>query len=98
MKRRERGAALLTAMIIVTLVATLTASMVWQQWRAVQVEAAERARGQSAWILSGALDWARLILKEDARSLRLNNEADVAAQPADLEREKATESSALHPR
>lgn len=65
---RQRGVALLTAMIIVTLVATLAASMVWQQWRAVQVEAAERARSQSAWILSGALDWARLILKEDARN------------------------------
>ena len=64
----QRGAALLTAMIIVTLVATLAASMVWQQWRAVQVEGAERARAQSAWILAGALDWARLILKEDARS------------------------------
>ena len=32
--------------------------MVWQQWRAVQVEAAERARTQAAWILTGALDWA----------------------------------------
>ena len=42
--------------------------MIWQQWRAVQVEAAERARTQSAWILSGALDWARLILREDARN------------------------------
>lgn len=66
--RHQRGAALLTAMIIVTLVATLASSMVWQQWRAVQVESAERARGQSAWILSGALDWARLILREDARN------------------------------
>jgi general secretion pathway protein K len=56
------------AMIIVTLVVTLAAGMVWQQWRAVQVEAAERARTQSAWILGGALDWARLILREDARS------------------------------
>lgn len=64
----QRGAALLTAMIIVTLVATLAASMVWQQWRAVQVEGAERARAQSAWILAGALDWARMILKEDGRS------------------------------
>jgi general secretion pathway protein K len=64
---RQRGAALLTAMIIVALVATLAGSMVWQQWRAIQVEAAERARTQSAWILSGALDWARLILREDAR-------------------------------
>ena len=62
---RQRGAALLTAMIIVTLVATLAVSMVWQQWRAVQVETAERARTQSAWILSGALDFARRILRED---------------------------------
>jgi general secretion pathway protein K len=65
---RQRGAALLTAMIIVTLVTTLAAAMVWQQWRAVQVEAAERSRVQSAWILSGALDWAILILREDAKS------------------------------
>ena len=65
---RQRGAALLTAMIIVTLVATLAASMVWQQWRAVQVESAERARAQSTWILSGALDFAKLILREDWRS------------------------------
>jgi len=67
-RRGERGAALLTAMIIVALVATLAGSMVWQQWRAIQVEAAERARTQSAWILSGALDWARLILREDAKN------------------------------
>jgi general secretion pathway protein K len=65
---RQRGAALLLAMIILTLVSTLAAGMVWQQWRATEVEAAERARLQSAWILSGALDWARLILREDARS------------------------------
>jgi general secretion pathway protein K len=60
---------MLMAMIIVTLVVTLAAGMVWQQWRAVQVEAAERARVQSAWILSGALDWARLILREDTRDV-----------------------------
>jgi len=64
----QRGAALLTAMVIVTLVSTLAAGMVWQQRRAVQIESAERARTQSAWILSGALDWARLILREDARN------------------------------
>ncbi len=55
-------------MIIVTLVVTLSASMVWQQWRAVQVEAAERGRMQAAWILVGALDWARLLLRNDLRS------------------------------
>ena len=65
---QQRGAALLTAMLIVVLVSSLASAMVWQQWRAVQVESAERARTQSAWILSGALDWARLILREDAKS------------------------------
>ena len=65
---RQQGAALLMAMVIVTLVATLSATMVWQQWRAVQVESAERVRTQATWVLSGALDWASLILREDQRS------------------------------
>ncbi|KQW51677.1 MULTISPECIES: type II secretion system minor pseudopilin GspK [unclassified Roseateles] len=69
-QRGQRGAALLTAMIIVTLIASLAAGMVWQQYRAVQIEAADRARAQSAWILQGALDWARLILREDAQANR----------------------------
>ena len=55
-------------MIIVTLVASLASAMVWRQYRAVQIEAAERARAQAAWILQGSLDWARLILREDARA------------------------------
>jgi general secretion pathway protein K len=65
---RQRGAALLLAMVILTLVATVAAGMVWQQERAIRVEAAERARTQAAWILAGALDWARLLLREDLRS------------------------------
>ena len=52
-------------MLTVTLVATFAASALWQQWRGVEVETAERARVQSAWILIGALDWSRLILIED---------------------------------
>ncbi|MDT7837595.1 type II secretion system minor pseudopilin GspK [Aquabacterium sp. OR-4] len=67
---RVRGAALLVAMLLLTVVATLASGMVWLQWKAVQVESAERGRAQSAWILNGALDWARLILREDARSGR----------------------------
>ncbi len=67
-RRRQRGAALLLAMIILSVVVTVTAGMVWQQTRAVEVEAAERARVQAAWILGGALDWARLILREDQRN------------------------------
>ncbi len=65
---KQRGAAILTAMLIVTLVASLTATALWQQWRSIEIETAERARVQSSWILQGALDWGRLILREDARA------------------------------
>lgn len=67
MKRmQQRGAALLIAMLTVALVATFAAASLWQQWRNIEVETAERARVQSGWILTGALDWARLLLREDA--------------------------------
>ena len=67
-RRRQRGTALLVALIIVAMAATVAATMVQHQQRAIEVEAAERARAQAAWILNGALDWARLILREDGRN------------------------------
>jgi len=76
-KPGQRGAALIAAMLTVTLVASFAAAALWQQWRSVEVEAAERSRVQSIWILTGALDWARLILREDARS----GGADHLAEP-----------------
>jgi general secretion pathway protein K len=79
------GAAILTAMLTVTLVATLAAGAAWQQWRSIEVETAQRARVQSAWILVGALDWARLILREDARS----GGADHLAEPWAIPLEEA---------
>jgi general secretion pathway protein K len=55
-------------MLTVMLVATFSAAALWQQWRAAEVEGAERARVQAAWVLIGALDWSRLILAEDGRA------------------------------
>jgi len=68
MRRSEQGAALLTAMLTVTLVATIAAAALWQQWRQVEIETAERGRSQTAWMMTGALDWTRLVLREDALS------------------------------
>lgn len=63
--KHQTGAALLSAMLTVTLVATFASAALWQQFRSFQVESAERSRLQSSLILTGALDWARLILRED---------------------------------
>ncbi len=87
---RQFGAALLTAMLTVTLVATFAAAALWQQWRAAEVEAAERGRTQAAWVLVGALDWSRLILREDARAAgRSGVNADYLAEPWAIPLEEA---------
>ena len=91
MKTRHTGAALLTAMLTVALVATLASTALWQQWRSLEIEAAERARLQSQWILNGALDWARLILREDARA----GGADHLAEPWAVPLEEARLSTFL---
>ncbi|AOS77835.1 MULTISPECIES: type II secretion system minor pseudopilin GspK [Hydrogenophaga] len=94
-KRRQQGAALLLAMLTVTLVAALAASALWQQWRALEIERAERQRAQAAWILAGALDWARLILREDARGNQTNGNPDHLGEPWALPLEEARLSSFL---
>ena len=76
----QQGAALLMAMLTVALVATLAAAGVWLQWRSIEVEAAERQRGQAHWLLLGALDWSRIILREDARAGGENGQ-DHLAEP-----------------
>ncbi len=90
-RRTQRGAALLTAMLTVTLVATFASAALWQQWRSVEIEAAERSRAQMQWVLNGALDWARLILQEDAR----NGEVDHLSEPWALPLQEARLSSFL---
>lgn len=87
----QRGAAILTAMLTVVLVASLASATLWQQWRSVEVEAAQRGRTQSAWILTGAQDWARLILREDARK----GGADHLAEPWAVPLEEARMSTFL---
>lgn len=88
---RNRGAALLLAMLTVTLVASFAAAALWQQWRSVEIEAAERSRTQMQWVLNGALDWARLILQEDGR----NGEVDHLSEPWALPLQEARLSSFL---
>ncbi len=90
-RRAQAGAALLAAMLTVTLVATFAAAALWQQWRSAEVESAERARVQAAWVLIGALDWSRLILREDGRA----GGADHLAEPWAVPLEEARLSSFL---
>jgi general secretion pathway protein K len=68
-------------MLTVTLVATLASAALWQQWRSVEMEAAERSRSQMQWMLNGALDWSRLILQEDGRTEAVDHLSEPWAVP-----------------
>ena len=91
----QRGAALLAAMLTVALVATFAAGALWQQWKSIEVEGAERQRTQARWLLTGALDWARVILREDARAGDANAPADHWAEPWAVPLQEARLSSFL---
>lgn len=91
----QHGAALLAAMLTVALVATLAAGAMWQQWRSTEVESAERQRSQAHWLLTGALDWARVILREDARADKANAPTDSLTEPWAVPLQEARLSSFL---
>ncbi len=78
-RKAQQGAALLVAMVVLTLVGTLAAGMIWQQARAIEVESAERTRAQAAWILTGALDLGRVLLRVDARKPGVDDLTEVWA-------------------
>src|SRR6476661_8937690 len=64
---RQRGVAVVTALLLTTLAITIVASLFWQQQVQVRSIENQRLQLQKQWILRGALDWARLILREDAK-------------------------------
>ena len=64
---RQRGVAVVIALLLTTLAITIVASLFWQQQVQVRSIENQRLQLQKQWILRGALDWASLILREDAK-------------------------------
>jgi general secretion pathway protein K len=77
----QRGVAVVTALLLTTLAVTIVASLFWQQQVQVRSIENQRLQLQKQWILRGALDWARLILREDARTGRTDNLTEPWAVP-----------------
>ncbi|HEY0665525.1 MAG TPA: type II secretion system minor pseudopilin GspK [Gallionella sp.] len=65
--KRQRGVAVITALLLTTLAITIVASLFWQQQVQVRSIENQRLQLQKQWVLRGALDWAALILREDAK-------------------------------
>jgi general secretion pathway protein K len=65
MRRRQKGVAIVTALLLTTLAISIVASLFWQQQVQVRTMENQRLHLQTKWILRGALDWATLVLRQD---------------------------------
>lgn len=72
---RERGVAIVTVLLIVALVATLAASLLWREWVAVRDVENQRVATQTMWVERAAVEWARA-------ELRLQTSTSGITQPA----------------
>ena len=59
---RQRGVAVITALLLTTLAVAIVASLFWQQQVQVRSMENQRLHLQTKWILRGALDWSTLVL------------------------------------
>ena len=60
---RQRGVAVITALLLTTLAISIVASLFWQQQVQVRSMENQRLQSQTKWIQRGALDWASVILR-----------------------------------
>lgn len=67
-RQRQRGVAVVTALLLTTLAVTIVTSLFWQQQVQIRSMENQRMHLQTRWILRGALDWARLVLRTDLQT------------------------------
>ncbi|OVZ64131.1 hypothetical protein CDO46_10060 [Pigmentiphaga sp. NML030171] len=80
-RRRQRGMAVISALLIVAAVAVLVTGLFQRQAASVRAVENEQARIQARWLLLGGLDWARLVLREDARRNNTTRLGELWATP-----------------
>lgn len=94
--RHQHGVAVVTAMLLTTLAITIVASLFWQQQIQVRFIENQRLQLQKQWVLRGALDWARLILREDGKYSSTDDLNEPWAVPlSDTRLDRYVESAAL---
>ncbi|MGE1001766.1 type II secretion system minor pseudopilin GspK [Ralstonia pseudosolanacearum] len=65
--RQPRGAAVVTALLVVALAVVIVSGMLWRQQVEIRAVENQRLKAQATWIARAGIDWARLILRDDQR-------------------------------
>lgn len=66
LKRKQRGVAIISALLVVSLTAILVSGLLWRQQVQIRRIENQRLLAQAQWISRSALDWTRLILRSEA--------------------------------
>ena len=77
----QRGAAVVMAMLVVAVTATLVAGAFWRQSVIARQAENELSFAQAKWLIRGAIDWAGIILREDARTSSVDHVGEPWAVP-----------------
>jgi len=62
---RQRGVAIITALLLTTLAVTIVASLFWMQQVQIRSMENQRLQLQTKWILRGGVDFSRMLLREE---------------------------------
>jgi general secretion pathway protein K len=77
--RPQGGAALLLAMLTLALMAEIAALVVADYGTAMELLVGRQDQGQSRWLARAAVDWARNVLAEDARTSAIDHMGEIWA-------------------
>jgi general secretion pathway protein K len=78
---RQRGAAILMAMLVVTLSAVVISGLFWREQVSVRSVQNRLALAQARWIERAAMDWAKVVLMSDQRLGQVDHFGEAWALP-----------------
>ena len=79
--RRQRGVAIITALVVVAAATVAVSAMVWRQSLSVRKVENQAALGEARWLARSSIEWARLVLLQDARISTVDHLGEIWALP-----------------
>lgn len=77
----QRGVAIITALVVVAAATVAVSAMLWRESIAVRKVENQAALGQARWLARSAIEWARLVLLQDARTTTVDHLGELWALP-----------------
>jgi general secretion pathway protein K len=77
----QRGVAIITALVVVAAATIAVSTMMWRESISVRKVENQAALGQARWLARSAIEWARLVLLQDARTSAVDHLGEIWAIP-----------------